>query len=237
MSNLQTFIDLLTKQNLINLLKHYQQSSEEENLAQLNLLYQQAQSSNETYDHFQELATRCTATKSWPTTYNQFFKTSDQLSFFTQALQIDDNFNQTDHNDRNVLHYLMLGSSATNPANNQTQPPFIYLRSMMLFESNQPLVDALCQRDKHNFTPFEIYLGANRQLSDLNPPEYTAALALIEIQNKTIDIESKNYQPIIKANKKLSVTQNISLSAQSHRLHLIATHFGLSIDKLLSDLT
>lgn len=234
MSNLKTFIALLAKQNLIDLLKHYQQSNEQDNLQQLNLLYQQAQTSPESYDHFGLLATRCVATKSWPTGYNQHFKTSDLLSFFTQALQIDDNFTQTDQNNRNVLHYLLLGNSADN---NKTPPPFIYLRSMMLFESNQPLVDALCQRDKHNFTPFEIYLGANRQLANLNPPEYTAALALIEIQNKTLATEAKNYQPIIKATKKLCNDQNIKPTEDLHRIQLIATHFGLSVAEAIVQLT
>ena len=226
-NNLINFIDLLKKQNLIATLKHYQQCSEQENLQQLNFLFQQSQSFPTTFQQLQELATRCIATKAWPKTFNQHIKSAELLSFFTPALQLEQNFTQTDDNERNVLHYLLL-------TNSNCQPPFVYLRSMMLFESNQALVNALSQRDKHQFTPFEIYLGANRLLTNLKPHEYTAALALIEIQHKSTQQLVNNLQPVIKSVYKMCKQQSIPVNEHLHRLQLIATYFSTSVSKLIA---
>lgn len=230
MDHLTTFINLLSKQNLIKLLTYYKQCNEQDNWHQLHFLFEQSQKNNASSLELQTLATRCIATKKWSAHFSKQLKTADLLVFFTPALQLDDNFSLVDQQQRNVLHYVFHNCFG---AQGSLQPPFVYLRSMMLFESNQTLINALGQRDKHHFTPFDIYLGANRQLAPLTPQEFTAALALIEIQNKLIPQLDNNLNAIMKSVQKLCQTHTIEPNEQLHRIQLIATHYKRPIKKVL----
>ncbi len=161
---LQTLIHLLSKNDDDALRQHYLVSQESENVEQLAYLFQQGMSEPSKFDFHQQLATTLIESKTLPTALIAQIKTNNTLSFFTSALKIEDNFKTIDHQQRNVLHYLFAGNQLITK-----QPPFNYLRSMMLFGSNGTLRDALCQRDQQNLTPIEVYLTSNENLTTLPP--------------------------------------------------------------------
>jgi len=230
--HLQTLIYLLTKNDPKALLQHYLDSSETENIVQLGFMFQQGQIKLPSYDFYQQLATSFIEKKGFSIALIAKIKTNNILNFFTPALQIADNFNKTDHQQRNVLHYLF--------TNNQLvaspQPPFNYLRSMMLFESNNALREALCQHDQQNLTPIEAYLFANKNFTVLANHELTALLALIEIESKQQQVNQTNYALIIQAVSKLCRAKAQLTNDELQRIMLIATYYTTSINQVVSDI-
>lgn len=230
---MQTMIDLLTKNDFDALLIHYSRSSDAENISQLAFLYLQGQKSIIKFGFYQQIATKWIEKKGLPVALISEFKSGDMLSFFTPSLQLEDNFNKTNQHQRNVLHYLLAGdqSRVTN-----VEPSFNYLRSMMLFERNELLCNALCQRDSQNFTPVEVYLSTNKNLSSLPTHELSALFALIEIENKQQAIDDTNYKLITQHVAKICRSQVQSVSVESERLVLIATYYKKSIQEIVNDL-
>ena len=154
----------------------------------------------------------------------------DCLSFFTSALQLEDNFKKTDHFQNNTLHYLLAGNKSI-----ENKTPFNYLRSMMLFGSNDTLRDALCQRNYKGLTPIEVYLFSNPNFTPLPQHELTALLALIEIERKQQAVEINNCIPIVEAIGKLGKNQNIPMNSELQRLILIAIYFEKPIQLIVSE--
>jgi hypothetical protein len=231
--HMQTMIDLLTKNDFDALLIHYSRSSDAENISQLAFLYLQGQKSIIKFGFYQQIATKWIEKKGLPVALISEFKSGDMLSFFTPSLQLEDNFNKTNQHQRNVLHYLLAGdqSRVTN-----VEPSFNYLRSMMLFERNELLCNGLCQRDSQNFTPVEVYLSTNKNLSSLPTHELSALFALIEIENKQQAIDDTNYKLITQHVAKICRSQVQSVSVESQRLVLIATYYKKSIQEIVNDL-
>jgi hypothetical protein len=229
--HIQTMLDFFMKNDNQGLLQHYQTSEESENIAQLAYLFHQGMSDISKFDIFQQLATKLIASKNLPTALIAQIKTSDTLSFFTSALQIQDNFKKTDNLQRNALHYLLAGNQL---ADNKT--PFNYLRSMMLFGSNETLRDALCQRDAENLTPIETYLYSNKNLNALPHYELTALLALIEIESKQQDVDAANYKKIILVVNKLCHSQVRVMNNELQRLILIAIYFAKPIKDIVNEI-
>jgi hypothetical protein len=231
--HMQTMIDLLTKNDFDALLIHYSRSSDAENISQLAFLYLQGQKSIIKFGFYQQIATKWIEKKGLPVALISEFKSGDMLSFFTPSLQLEDNFNKTNQHQRNVLHYLLAGdqSRVTN-----VEPSFNYLRSMMLFERNELLCNGLCQRDSQNFTPVEVYLFTNKNLSSLPTHELSALFALIEIENKQQAIDDTNYKLITQHVAKICRSQVQSVSVESERLVLIATYYKKSIQEIVNDL-
>ena len=231
--HMQTMIDLLTKNDFDALLIHYSRSSDAENISQLAFLYLQGQKNIIKFGFYQQIATKWIEKKSLPVALISEFKSGDMLSFFTPILQLEDNFNKTNQHQRNVLHYLLAGdqSRVTN-----VEPSFNYLRSMMLFERNESLCNALCQRDSQNFTPVEVYLSTNKNLSSLPTHELSALFALIEIESKQQAIDDTNYKLITQHVAKICRSQVQSVSVESQRLVLIATYYKKSIQEIINDL-
>ncbi len=230
--HMQILINLLVNNDFETMLQHYLAANETENIEQLSFLFQQGQIKSARFDFYQAIATKFIESKNLPTALIAQFKTSELLSFFTPALQLKGNFNKTNQQQRNVLHFLLTGNQT---AAASTPPPFNYLRSMMLFDSNESLRDALCQRDSQNFTPIEAYLIANTNLSVLPSYEFTALLALIEIENKQQPVDSYNYIPISKAVSKLCARQEQPINSELQRLILIAAYFTKPIKQILND--
>ena len=230
--HMQTFIDLLSKGDNDALLNHYLTSAESENIVQLAHLFQEGISMLASFDFYQKIATTLIESKRLPSALIAQIKTNDTLSFFTPALQLKDNFKQTDHQQRNALHYLLAGNKLV-----ESIPPFIYLRSMMLFGSNETLRDGLCQRDYQNLTPIEVYLFSHENLTTLPPHELTALLALIEIESKQQTIDTTNDQPIIQAVAKLYRSQGQELNRESQRLVLIAVYFKRPIQVIINEMS
>ena len=229
--HMQTLIHLLSKNDDNALLKHYLATQESENIVQLAYLFREGISDLSKFDAYQQLATKFIESKSLPTALIAQIKTNDTLSFFTSALQLTDNFKQTDHLQRNALHYLLAGNQLV-----ANKPPFNYLRSMMLFGSNETLRDALCQRDAQNLTPIEVYLFSNQNLTPLPPHELTALLALIEIESKQQAVDSTNYRPTVEAVKALCSSQTQVINTELQRLILIAIYFSKPIKDVVNEM-
>lgn len=232
--HLQTLITLLIKMDLKALLQHYLDSNETENIDQLGFMFKQGQIKSSNFDFYQQLATSFIEKKGISSSFIAKIKTNDTLSFFTPALQIEDNFNKTDQQQRNVLHYLFTNNAL---AKNRIQPPFNYLRSMMLFGSNVALRDGLCQRDQQNLTPLEGYLFTNKNLTPLATHELTALLALVEIESKQQAVDPTNYSPHIQAVKKLCRDQVLLANHELQRMMLIATYYTISIEQVVTDMS
>ncbi len=229
--HMQTLINLLSKNDDNALLQHYLSSEESENVVQLAHLFQQGISSLSKFNFYQQLATKLIESKNLPAALIAQIKTNDTLSFFTPALQLKDNFKYVDLQQRNVLHYLLAGNKLT-----VNQPPFNYLRSMMLFGSNGALRDALCQRDSQNLTPIELYLLSNQDLTTLPPHELTALLALIEIESKQQIVDETNYLATIQAVGKLCANQVQPVSSELQRLILIAIYYTKPIKDMINEM-
>jgi len=227
--HIQTLINLLLKNDNTGLLQHYRASDEHENVAQLAYLFHQGMSDITNFDAFQQLATKLIGSKNLPVALIAQIKTADTLSFFTSALQLQDNFKKTDHLQRNTLHYLFAGNQSV-----ENKAPFNYLRSMMLFGSNERLRDALCQRNSENLTPIEVYLFSNPNLTALPHHEFTALLALIEIESKQQAKDNTHCIPIVRAVCKLSKSQNVVMNSELQRLILIAIYFAKPIKEILN---
>jgi len=231
--HLKILINLLTKMDLDDLLQHYISSSEAENIVQLGFMFKQGQIKSSNFNFYQELATSFINNKGLPSALIDKIKTSNTLSFFTPALQIQDNFNTIDSEQRNVLHYLFTNNELITP---DTQPPFNYLRSMMLFGSNTALQASLCQRDQQNLTPIEAYLITNKNITPLAPHEFTALLALVEIESKQQSIEQANYPLLIQTMTKLFKEQALIVNHELQRIILIATYYTTPVKQVVSDM-
>ncbi|WP_042147058.1 MULTISPECIES: hypothetical protein [unclassified Pseudoalteromonas] len=229
--HIQTLLTLLTKKDFKALLAFYQQSNEIENIDQLAFVYQQGQKSLSVFEFYQQIATKFIESKGLPETLINQINTSDALSFFTPALQLNDNFSKVNQQQRNALHFLLVGK-----AQYSELPPFNYLRSMMLFESNESLSSALTQRDYKNLTPIEAYMLANTNLNTLPAHEFTALLALIEIETAQQSIDLKNYANVIQAVKILFKKQNMTVDEELQRVLLIATYYEKSTNQIIGDL-
>jgi len=228
--HIQTLNNLMLKNNNKGLLDHYKNSEESENVAQLAYLFHQGMNDITSFDVYQQLSTKLISSKNLPLSLIAQIKTSDTLSFFTSALQLEDNFKKTDHFQSNTLHYLLAGNKSR-----ENKTPFNYLRSMMLFGSNDTLRDALCQRNSKGLTPIEVYLFSNPNFTPLPQQELTALLALIEIERKQQALEINNCIPIVKAIGRLGENQNIPMNSELQRLILIAIYFEKPIQLIVSE--
>lgn len=231
--HLPQFIKFITTNNLKALLQHYVDSSETENIEQLNFMFQQAEIKPANYDYYQQLATGFIEAKGLSQSLISQITSSNALSFYTPALQIKDNFKKIDNQQCNVLHYLFTSNKVASINN---QPPFNYVRSMMLFGSNTALYKALCQRNKQNLTPIEVYLFTHNNLSPLASHELAALLALIEIESNQQTIDIANYFIFIQEFKSLYTDKIKLISKDLHRVILIATYYKKSIHEVITDI-
>ncbi len=231
--HLQQFIKFITTNNLKGLLQHYVDSSETENTEQLNFMFQQAEIKPANYDYYQQLATGFIEAKGLSQPLTSQITSSNALSFYTPALQIKDNFKKIDNQQCNVLHYLFTSNKVASVNN---QPPFNYVRSMMLFGSNTALCNALCQRNKQNLTPIEVYLFTHNNFAPLASHELAALLALIEIESNQQTIDIANYFIFIQEFKSLYTDKVKLISKDLHRVILIATYYKKSIHEAITDI-
>jgi len=231
--HLQTLIRLLQKNDLKALTQHYLNSDEVQNTAQLAFMFQQGEIKQSNFDYFQQLATAFIETKGLPNTVIAKIQTNSTLNFFTPALQLNNNFKQTDKHQRNVLHYLFTYHKVLSSAG---QPPFNYLRSMMLFGSNNALREALCQRDEQNLTPIEAYLFNNKNLSPLALHELTAFLALVEVESKQQEIEPANYSRFIQLINPLFQEALSTSKDDLQRTVMLSTYYAKPIQNVIQDI-
>jgi hypothetical protein len=237
--HLQILINLLTQNNFKAALQHYLDSSEAENIDQLAFTFQQGNLKIANFESYQQVATKFIKSKALPEALITRIRTNDTLSFFTPALQLEENFSKTNEQQRNVLHSLLEGNVTVT---SNDQPPFNYLRSLMLFERNDILCAALCQRDSQNLTPVETYLFTNSNLTDLADHELSALFALIEIERKqqavsdASEASNTNYGKITQVVQRLCDEQKFLKSSGLQRLLLIATYYNKTIEQVLKDM-
>ncbi|MDO7084400.1 hypothetical protein WNY51_09515 [Pseudocolwellia sp. AS88] len=231
--HLQTLISLLQKNDLKAMLQHYLDSTEIQNTAQLGFMFQQGEIKSSHFDYFQQLATSFIEAKGLSNSLIAKIQTSNTLNFFTPALKLANNFKKTDEQQRNVLHYLFTNNKILTVAG---QPPFNYLRSLMLFGSNITLCDGLCQRDKDNLTPIEAYLFTNKNVTPLANHELSALIALIEIEHKQQDVLQDNYSLFIKALNDICKSQAVLINKELQRILLIATYYRKPIQQVYDDI-
>lgn len=229
--HMQTFVGLLSKSDISGIIEFYQNSSESENIGQLAFLFRQSQKNLQSFEPFQQLATKLITAKGLPKPLIEKINNSELLTFFTPALQSNWHFSRTDQRGRNVLHYLMLGVQGSTE-----HPPFIYLRSLMLFESNEVLQETLVQRDEDGLTPLELYFSANGNLNPLPNHEFTAVLALIEFQSRKEAIDSRHFKTIVHGVREMCFDQAVAMGVDLQRLQFIASFYEISVEQLLERL-
>ena len=87
-----------------------------------------------------------------------------------------------------------------------------------------------------NLTPIEAYMLANTNLNTLPAHEFTALLALIEIETTQQSIDLKNYANVIQAVKILCKKQNMTVDEELQRVLLIATYYEKPTVQIIGDL-
>ncbi|WP_149981279.1 hypothetical protein [Pseudoalteromonas rhizosphaerae] len=144
---------------------------------QLQHLYSSAQRMSVKYTYLQNIATRILTQHSLPTAIISQLNNTDQLSFFTPGLKFNHGFTQQNQQQQNVLHRLFSECS-------EAKLPFNYVRSLMLFESNENLLQALAQVNDIGLTPVASYIANNPAQHSLPKHEFSALLALMEVEFK-----------------------------------------------------
>ena len=144
---------------------------------QLQHLYTSARRMNVKYAYLQNIATRILMQHSLPIPMVSQVCDIEQLSFFTPGLKFNNGFALQNSHLQNVLHSLF-SRSADNAF------PFNYVRSLMLFESNESLLLALTQTDNLGLTPVASYIACNPAQHALPKHEFSALLALMEVELK-----------------------------------------------------
>ncbi|MGB0945469.1 MAG: hypothetical protein ACPGUG_01485 [Pseudoalteromonas marina] len=167
----------ISKHQLNELDNDFKQLSPAQQTLQLNHLYESALRMSIKYDFMQNVATRILASNTPPAPFINQLTTTDALTFFTPALRENKGFLAQDTQGNNVLHTVFKHANAQKLA-------FNYVRSLMLFESNDDLVKALAQPNARGLTPVACYIAYANKPSTPVKHEFSALLALMEIEQK-----------------------------------------------------
>lgn len=167
----------ISKQQLNELDNDFKQLTPAQQTLQLNHLYESAQRLSIKYDFMQNIAIRILTNNMPPAPFVNQLITVDALSFFTPALRINKGFLAQDIQGNNVLHNVFKHADSK-------KLPFNYVRSLMLFESNDDLLKALAQTNKQGLTPVACYIAYAHKQNTPVKHEFSALLALMEIEQK-----------------------------------------------------
>ena len=155
----------------------FKKLTEAQQVIQLNYLFESALRMSIKYDFMQNIAMRILTTNTPPAPFIEKLTSLDALSFFTPALKLNKGFISTDDTGNNALHNVFKQAMPT-------QLPFNYVRSLMLFESNEELLHALAHTNKQGLTPVASYIAYAHKPNIPVKHEFSALLALIEIEQK-----------------------------------------------------
>ncbi|GAB0111422.1 hypothetical protein [Pseudoalteromonas distincta] len=169
----------ISKHQLSEINNDFKQLTPIQQTQQLNHLFQSAERMSVKYDFMQNLAVRILTTNHLPAPFISQLTSLDALSFFTPAFKVNKGFLAQDHKNNNVLHSVFKHAS-------ESHLPFNYVRSLMLFESNDDLLKALAQPNHHGLTPVGCYIAYAKKTSIPVKHEFSALLALMEIEQKQI---------------------------------------------------
>jgi len=167
----------IAKHQLNELDNDFKQLSPAQQTLQLNHLFQSAERMSIKYDFMQNVATRILTTNLPPAPFISGLTSIDALTFFTPALKANKGFLAQDSQGNNVLHNLFKHAHAL-------KLPFNYVRSLMLFESNDELAKALAQTNARGLTPVACYIAYAKKPTTPVKHEFSALLALMEIEQK-----------------------------------------------------
>ena len=220
---LQRFISHIKSQQVDKLPEFYIQLSESDCVIILKFCFEQAIKNQETYNFFQDLSKQLITTKkSLPEGLITGINTLERLAFFSNTLTEIEGYKQANKQGNTVIHGLCSNAQ-------QTQWPFNFLRSLMLFERNESLAYALGHKNRQNMRPIDCYLAFNHNLAQLPDHEFSALLALIEIQSKT----SQQSEPgLLHAICQFLVKEKINeqLDKAHQRVLLIASCFQTRVE-------
>ncbi|MBQ4863274.1 hypothetical protein J8L98_16440 [Pseudoalteromonas sp. MMG013] len=222
---ISALITLIKQQDIAAVYELYENSTEPDNILQLKFIYQSAQQNPQVYGFYQDLCEQLAQRKTLPTGLIAGINDSDRFNFFTPSLKHNGGFSQKNAQGNTVLHVLF-----ANPSN--ILPPFNYIRSLLLFESNEGLIQALQQRNQQQLTAIECYFAYNPHFSALPRHELSAILALIEAQAQLISQQSQVLAAICKRLKQCN--NATKLDSQNHRVLLLATTYNLATKEVLS---
>ncbi|WP_147386045.1 hypothetical protein [Pseudoalteromonas sp. MSK9-3] len=218
--SVSALISLIKKHNLPEISELYTRSNSSENIAQLKFMYQSALQSPEVYSFYQDLCTKVSASKAMPIGVIAGINDPARFTFFTPALKQNNGFSQANEQGNTALHILF-----SNPHN--SVPPFNYIRSLLLFESNEGLIHALKQRNNQQLTAIECYFAYNTHFDNLPAHELSALLALIEAQTQLLPQQETVLAAIC---KKLKASEHVhQLSEDNHRILLLASTYKVSV--------
>jgi len=169
------------QQHQLSALEHdYKALNAQQQSAVLEHLYLSALRMEVKYSFLQNVATRLLEKTSLPQPLIYNIKNLEALSFFTPGLKLNNNFSvQNEHRD-NILHSIFSQCTDENL-------PFNYVRSLMLFESNENLLTALAQLNHQNLSPLGSFIAHHRYITMPAKHEFSALLALMEAEQKQTD--------------------------------------------------
>lgn len=225
------FVTLLKQRNIEKLVTFFQDQSDAFQTKILLFLALQGIKDSDSFDYFQLLCTKLCASNAMPTTLVSQIKNLDLLTFFTPLLQTMANFALQDNKGRNVLHYMCVARGE------KQSVPFNYLRSLLLFESNLFLPKALTQTESNNLTPIECYLHLNIQGTTLPNHEFTALIALMEIEQSQRNIEYSHLNTALSRFKKQTTEFTLSQEYKTQKSLLLASYYGISVKDINANLT
>lgn len=148
--------------------------------AVLEHLYLSASRVEVKYSFLQNVATRLLGQQVLPEPLIYNIKNVEALSFFTPGLKLNNNFSVQNKQSDNVLHSVFSQCTDSNL-------PFNYVRSLMLFESNENLLAALAQLNHQNLSPVGSFIAHHRYIAMPAKHEFSALLALMEAEQKQTD--------------------------------------------------
>ena len=181
----------ISKHQLNELDNDFKQLNQAQQTLQLNHLYESALRMSIKYDFMQNVATRILTSNTPPAPFINQLTTTDALTFFTPALKENQGFLAQDTQGNNVLHTVFKHANAQKLA-------FNYVRSLMLFESNEDLVKALAQPNARGLTPVACYIAYANKPNTPVKHEFSALLALMEIEQKQNPIAKQQLANILK---------------------------------------
>ena len=164
----------LQHHQLKELIADYQSVSGVLQAAQLQHIYQLACSSEVKYLFLQNVAAHLLEASPLPSEAVALIDDIDKLSFFTPGLKFQNAFCITDNQGNTLLHHLFTQCQAD-------KLPFNYLRSLMLFESNESLGVALKTLNKQLLSPIGCFIALNSTTQMLAKHEFSALLAMMEV--------------------------------------------------------
>ena len=228
--HLNTFVSHLLTADMDVLKTFYKGSTKLEKFEQIRFLYLQSQKSEHEFANFQAIAAQLCAEDSLLPALLKLICTEHALTFFIPILQMKDNYKCTDHKQRTFLHYLFVTHKKA------LVPPFNYIRSLMLFETNETLIKALSIEDHAKMSAIETYLLINTNLEKLADHESTALLALIEFERTHRKTNPAHYPIIIKSIANMMSLQNRNDFSDSDRLLFTALYFNKSLNSVVRDM-